>query len=317
MKKSIIVLLLLTLTVCSFASCGNVQNGEMTNDIPEHVTPSVEEMKEINHKVYVANTREELLKKHTSITYFFDNGNSRDYDLARLYYITADYQYAEGNNWAEIQKDRMIYELSGRLNPADAAMTYKFNLLADPKAELYQYVTATEEDWQDDDHDTLIDCYTQDGRIHLFTEMDEAGSERYAGIIGEAYKGQTYCQESIVDAETYELLLEYSFRKENGKQELVATHNMEYDTATPAACSVMMAAFEKYAENMMTVTFVADPGTEREIRASAKIPVNSECSFMIDDQENIALFTDRACTKLVSEHWDRMSDMTYYVKHVQ
>ena len=316
MKKSIIVLVMLALTVCMITSCNNVQEKGMSNDIPKHETPSIDEMKEINHKIYIANRKEELLKNHNSIVYSFDNENSRAYDLAHYYFITADYQYVEGDDWAEISKDRMIYSINGRLNTDDVAMTYKFNLLSDPQSELYQYVSATEDGWQDYDHDTLTDCYTQDGKIHLFTEMDEVASEKYASAnVKEEYKGQTYCQEAVVDAETYEFLVDYTFSKKDGKKELVATTTMEYDIPEPAACSIMRVAFEKKAENMMTVTFVADPDTEQEIKVSAEVPSNSECAFITDDQENIAIFTDRECTKPLTEHWNRMSDMTYYIKH--
>ncbi len=314
MKKSIIVLVILAITVCMITSCNNVQKKGMSNDIPKHDTPSLDEMKEINHKIYIANRKEELLKNHKSISYSFKNQKTDD--VARYYFITADYQYMEGDDWAEISKDRMIYELRGRLNTADATMTYIYNLMADPKADLYQYVPATEDKWQDYDHDKLIDCYVADGKIHLFSERDEISSERYASTnVGEEYKGQTYLQEAVVDADTYEFLVDYTFKKYDGKQELIATYTMEYDIPEPAACSIMRVAFEKKAEKMMTVTFVADPDTEQEIKVSAEVPANNECSFITDDQENIAIFTDRECTKPLVEHWDRMSDMTYYIKH--
>lgn len=294
------------------------QDSKVTDAIPEHETPSMKEMKEINHKIYVANTREELLKKHKSISYSFDVDYPKTDDAVNYYYITADYQYLEGDDLAEISKDRMVYELSGRMNADDAAMTYTFDLSADPEADLYQYVYATEDGWMDYDHDTLTDCYTQDGRIHLISEMDEVASENYAANnIGEDYKGQIYSQETIVDAETYELLVDYVFRKKDGKQEQIAIHTMEYDIPEPAACSIMRVAFERKAENMMTVTFVADPDTEQEIEVSAEIPANNQCEFMIDDPENIAIYTDRECTKQATGHWDRMSDMTYYIKHTK
>lgn len=314
MKKSIIALVLLALTAFLITSCNNLQEKGMSNDIPKHEIPGIDEMKEINHKIYIANRKEELLKNHKSISYSFKNQKTDD--VAHYYFITADYQYMEGDDWAEISKDRMIYELRGRLKTDDAAMTYKFNLLADQEAELYQYVSATEDGWQDYDHDKFTDCYIQDGKIHLFSEMDEVSSERYASTnVGEEYKGQTYSQEAVVDADTYEFLVDYTFRKKDGKQELVATTTMEYDIPEPAACSIMRVAFEKKSENMMTVTFVADPDTDKEINVSANIPANNECAFITDDQENIAIFTDRECTKPLVEHWNRMSDMTYYIKH--
>ena len=120
-----------------------------------------------------------------------------------------------------------------------------------------------------------------------------------------------------MDAETYELLVDYVFRKKDGKQEQIAIHTMEYDIPEPAACSIMRVAFERKSENMMTVTFVADPDTEQEIEVSAEIPVNNECFFKIDDSDNIAIYTDRECTIPDTEHWDRMSDRTYYIKHTK
>lgn len=297
---------------------GDTKDSNVTEDIPEHETPSMEEMKEINHKIYVANTREELLKKHKSISYSYEYDYPKNEDLVHYYYITADYQYEESDELAAIVKDRMEYELSGRLNADGAEMTYTFDLSADPGADLFQYVPATEDGWMDYDHDTFTDCYTQDGRIHLFSEMDEVASEYYAANnICEDYKGQTYSQEAIVDAETYEFLVDYVYRNKDGKQELISTQTMEYDIPESAACSIMRAVFERKAENMMTVTFVADPDTEQEIEVSAEIPANNQCEFMIDDSENIAIYTDRECTKQATEHWDRMSDRTYYIKHTK
>lgn len=314
MKKTILVLVLLAVIVCMIASCSHVQNGGTTNDIPKHETPSLAEMKEINHKIYVANRREELLKNHKSVAYSFKRESI--YDLAHYYYIMKDFQYLEGDDWAEINKGRMTYKVYGRLNADYVSMLYEFNLLANPEADLYQYVSATEDGWQDYDHDTLVDCYTLDGKIHLFSQMDEVSSEVYATtILFEEYEGQTYRQETILDATSYELLFDYVFRKDGDKEELVATHTIEYDIDEPAACSIMRVAFEKQSENMMTVSFVADPDTEQEIAVTAEIPVNNECTFIMDDMENFAIYTDRDCTEPVTEHWNRMSDITYYIKH--
>ena len=83
MKKTILVLVLLAVMVCMIASCSHVQNGGTTNDIPKHETPSLSEMKEINHKIYVANRREELLKNHKSVAYSFKRESI--YDLAHYY----------------------------------------------------------------------------------------------------------------------------------------------------------------------------------------------------------------------------------------
>ena len=58
----------------------------------------------------------------------------------------------------------------------------------------------------------------------------------------------------------------------------------------------------------------------RKVYAIAAMLVMMVClitAFMIDDSENIAIYTDRECTKQATGHWDRMSDMTYYIKHTK
>ena len=86
--------------------------------------------------------------------------------------------------------------------------------------------------------------------------------------------------------------------------------DVEYDTPEPVASRTLRAGFERASENMMTVTFVVDGGTDHEFSRALTVPTNSEAGQVFGDTPWVC-FSDADCETL--SHWDRMSDRTIYI----
>ena len=75
-------------------------------------------------------------------------------------------------------------------------------------------------------------------------------------------------------------------------------------------------AYENETENLRTVTFISNPGTENEktesIKAPKGLPVIFSPDFSIEN--TFTLYADAACTQAIEEDPDVNSDVTLYIK---
>ena len=78
-----------------------------------------------------------------------------------------------------------------------------------------------------------------------------------------------------------------------------------------------MSMFAKRPEKMMVkATIVLDAGTEKEYRREMTIPANSSLVVRCFGTDE-TFYSDPECTKPVTEAWDRLSDITLYLKSVE
>ena len=175
----------------------------------------------------------------------------------------------------------------------------------------YRFTGHSEEEFFQPEHDHITGAYTADGLLYLTSALDETASREFIeNDYGEEYRGQTVLTELAADAESCEAL-QYAVKTVlDGEEALIYTASFEYDTPEPMACRNLRAGFERTSENMMTVNFVVDPGSEQEFTRTLTIPENSDCG-VIPYYIPIAIFNDPDCETLT--HWDRKSDASFYI----
>ena len=85
------------------------------------------------------------------------------------------------------------------------------------------------------------------------------------------------------------------------------TWNVAYDEPEPLPAVALRAAFERAGGPTMTLTFVVDPGTDKERTRTVTVPVNS----VLDIYGSPAVYDDAGATMPTS--FDGMEDHTFYV----
>lgn len=302
MKKRIILLALMAFCMFGLTGCG--EKVEKKGEVP-----SKERISEINHSIYDANQLDSLFSRHESVAYTFTFAN--DYENNGYVWETKDSIYQEwGSRQSEYVKDRIFYCMEYDSETDSLISRVGVDFIPD-SPELYCIAGGSEGEFFDEDHDNVKDCYTEDKYLHMSSEFDNTLSKAWTEqFYGEDYKGKLISCDIIIDKDTYDISrITYSITQ-GGKKQVLSETIVEYDIPKPAACKNLCAAFERESENMLTLKYVVDPGTDREIKREITVPVNSEGGFRNGDVPYV-YFNDADCNKL--EHWDRLSDNTYYV----
>ena len=264
---------------------------------------------EFNHKVYEANRLDALFGRHKSITFSFDYPE----EPGRTWYVweTEDSVYQEwGMDDAQFERDRIVYRMSS--DSESGAVSVACGVNVDPEDDpLYSFVRETEDAFFDPVHDHVTRIWEENGVLHGASEYDETLSRQFVeNELGLPYTGQTIRTEIILDAETYELLKSVDSMEQDGKEIAVCVIDMEYDEPEPLACRTLRAAFERDAENMMTVSFMVDAGTDHAFSRALIVPTNTDAGVLYGDVPFV-YFNDPHGETL--SHWDRMSDLSLYV----
>ena len=275
-----------------------------------------EEFRELIHKIFLVNQQETMFERHSSQSVVYINDFPASAEAAYAYYITPDSVYQESQDWIYYDKDRVEYQVDGISEPETASKVCLIDFQEDWESNLWRYVPTDESMWMNYEHDHLIDAYTEDGRLHILTRYDEEMSREYCeNTVGVQYEGEIYTTDTICDENNYDLLA-FVVRKElNGSSEVVNTILFEYDGEIPSSLLLLRMMFEQRDEEPVTVTIIVDPDTDREASKTITIPPHIGAAYVCDDMETIQVFTDRECTVPYVEPWDRMTDLTMYLKH--
>ena len=300
MKKTLVVslVLVMVLSMCAFSAYAE------GTEAPDEAAAL-----EFIHKVYEANQLDPLFSRHESVAYTFRNS----LDAGRDYYVweTADSIYQEwGTTTAEFGRDRLHYLMSVDEMTGEAGLYggVKYDQDYQP---FYCFADGTEEEFLDAEHDHVIELYEADGLVHSASQFDETLSREFVEeFLEQEYDGQLIRTEIIVDAETYEFLESRYVMAMDGEETVILKISVAYDTPEPAASRTLRASFERPSENMMTVTFVVDAGTDHAFSREITVPVNTEFGMMFGNAP-VVFFDDPDCEALT--HWDRMSDKTMYI----
>ncbi len=316
-KKMLLLTSILTVSLTVLSACGSSSADTAAVAGRTEVKMSDEEFKELNHKFFVENQQETVLERHDSLTITYDNDYPLEEGSASHYYITKDSVYQEAKNWIEYNKDRLTYQVSNFDDPENMFSECIINLMEDYEGNLWRYIPKDESQWFDYEHDHFESAYKEDGKLFILSKYDKGMSKAYCETwIGDKYDGEIYTSESVYDEQNYDLLKVIMRKEKGGKSEIIETITFEYDKPEPAACSVLRVMFEQNAKLMVNVTCTVDPDTDHEMSKTATVPANTMVGYLTDDMDTIQAFLDRACTNPVTERWDRMSDYTFYLKHV-
>ena len=267
---------------------------------------------ELSHRIYEANQLDALLRRHSSLEYSFTYPETPEKD--NYYWETAECYYQEwpGYDYARYDGGRVFYVLQPD-GSASPALSCGIDLTGgyDPFFDLFGL---PEEEFLDPEHERLTGSFTEDGLLHILTELDEAGSQRWIeNILQRASAGETVRMEEVVDPETCEVLRNTVTLEQNGETWAAYGYTAEFDTPEPFSCRMLRACFERRNGELMTVNALADPGTERAQSVSLTVPQGS--AFDLEADESSIVFDDEEGTSLTSVlAWDGKSDLDFCVR---
>ncbi len=297
MKKIIAVLLTLAFVLCPLLAAAD-----------EETAIDAASYARYTHLIFEANTLGALFSRHTSVTYAVEEPMTSAY--GGMVWETAE---AVFSSWAPesalYDRDGISYilEPDEETDRAKLSCRVMFDSAYDP---YYRVLGASETEAFDNEHEHPTGGFERDGRLHLFSEKDEALSQRQIADLGLEYADQLFTTELVADAVTYEILT-LTVRMRQGEEEQVIWRcTAEYDTPEPLASHTLRAAFERSDDSMVDVTYVVDPGTKGEQTKTAAVPVGTETVYSVGDVPSVC-FSDRDAATLIP--WDGISDVSWYV----
>ena len=288
------------------------------NEVAEEAEPEnsvIEEVPEFhyaNEAIFEANRLDRILQNHSAVEYqlVFDDDNT----LGRPDYVyeTSEMAYAESPATAVYVGGGNFYEMTE--NDAGSELYYVFDFCNDydPAANAgYEIVPETYEEWWNEEEETAIACYLENGELHLVSVSNEEKSRDFVeNYLGGVYDGETVITEAVADPETYELLrFVYNLQKEGEITEPL-TYLVAYDRPEPRACRNLRAIAERDTAQNVTVTLVRNPGADDEVSQTKTVPVGSNVVYIAE--ERMEMFEDSECT-IPAGQWDKISDHTYYM----
>ena len=268
------------------------------------VTVDTSAVQELSHRIYEANKLESLLKNHRSVLLTL-NGDSRE-NAEYCVYETADGAYAAWNGETALYaRGEAVYGVE-----ENAKLFVSPNLSEDPdplKFCGFSLVPDTEGEWMDLTHDRFVAWTLEKGFYRYRTRYDGETSRRWIEAQGLTYNGQTVLTEALASAETAEIVKFTYYLEDDGKETPAMTWNVVYDEPEPLPAVALRAAFERAGGPTMTLTFVVDPGSEKERTRTVTVPINS----VLDIYGSPAVYDDAGAT--VPTSFDGMEDHTFYV----
>ena len=278
-------------------------------DIPES------EWDEYQEKIFAANQRPAIFRNHKSMTMESDFGIDPGEYKADYNWFAEDVTYYRAPAYEEFSLPDVRFELNGIGSEWNPTATYYLDMIEGG----YQFWPVPENynDWYDPECETITEMYIQDGKLHMTSVYNEAGTENYYSILlpQVEYTGGTLRYTAVVDAQSLEFLEDSTYIEKDGTSEPLITDTFRYEEPIPSGINVIEGFFERYNINStVTVTATSNPGTEKEMTKSVTVPANSWVYFYTPDIENPVCYLDYECTQPYTEEWDMMSDLTIYIR---
>ena len=283
-----------------------VQAAEMKAATEDVGKVTKKQAKKFAKKVLKANTVKKLMKKYDSVC-CYGNRSIFWYDKDKAYYsglLTGYSVYAD---------DDVICELAG-----DDELAFRYIVDLESKDDIHHntYSYLSEE--------FTVSDILEDEPVYLINNGDTI---EYCGKLSKEHtanwketswiesEGDVAYSILVVDAKTYEMISWKTYTEGNEddpEQEMFFYHN----DPEILECAIM-SMFAKRPEKMMvTATIVLDAGTEKEYRREMTIPANS-CLVVRWFGTDETFYSDPECTKPVTEAWDRLIDITLYLKSLE
>ena len=266
---------------------------------------------ELSHRIYEANQLGALLGRHSSMKFSSTYPETPEKDT--LYWETAECCYQEwpGYDYARYDGGRIFYVLQPDGSGAPA-LSCGIDLTGgyDP---FFGFYGLPEEEFLDTEHEHLVGSFTEDGLLHILTELDETGSQAWIGTkLDRDSAGETVRMEAVIDPETCEILQNTATLEKDGETWAAFDYTAEFDAPEPFSCRMLRACFERRNGELMTLNALADPGTERAQSVSLTVPQGS--AFELNTDESAVAFDDEEGTSLTSIlDWDGKRDLDFCV----
>ena len=272
--------------------------------------PSDEAFRELNHKIWEANTFDSVISGHENYTiHWFNDYISTD----AFVYQTKEELYSEWSS-GQIEYNRqdcfgcnVYFDKDSGKNIVQAFVD------VGPSVQLHvQQSTDEEAESFDFEHDTLKDVVYKDNLIYIYSEYDEELSRSFfEGWFGMENPGMVVTTEEIVSAETLECLAFYYRGEKDGKTVVLAHLELAYDVSEPAGYRILRALLEADSPNMKTVRYIVQPDTDEEKTYEITLPANLPCALYATGVDTYISFSDREATQIIIP--DRLTDSTFYV----
>ena len=323
MKKLVslilIALLLLALTACGGDPAQNSENApesaresEPQQSEPEVSEPEIgfteESSRELYSKLTEVNCTAAVFGRHEALTIHW---YWPAYDYSVMTYETKDFIFRDRDNGSiDYTTEKYIYNCTVS---EESGSNLGVTLDVSGKGLNHdQIVPEDAEAFYDKEHEHYYDAYIEDGTVVVVSEYDEQSSrskiEEYTGETDS--EGWTVYSTVCYDPGNYEIQNMTYFMKKGDESVEISRITYAYDEPVPHAVYILRAAFERSSRNMMTVTAVADAGTDREIKSSVTVPKNIECYYTVGGKTAV-YFYDADYSTLY--RWDRMSSLTMYI----
>ncbi len=279
---------------------------------------------ESSSRVYLDESEVEDLKEkfyETNVTNVFKNHDSVEFQIFidghenELCWENSEGKYAVQRNLGRAvycKNDRINYDMI--FDEETGMYDFGIDFYIYPEYETFYYVVYSDKSLALNEEHEKFHAYREGEFIYLIVEPDDEVSRKIfeqnktsGGTVD--YHGQKVFVEYILDADNYDCIERTVKYIDDGKEEVLETTKIFYDTPEPIESLSLRAVFERDSKNTMDITIVVDPGTKDEKTYSATIPQNLE--VFITPGEPYVMFDDPDCTMVTS--WDRMSDLTRYV----
>lgn len=282
MKKLSLSLVLAGLLV-ALAACGSQGNITMQQIYDAHLTPA-------------------MLADHESVSVVQqENG-----EVFVSQYLTKDFAYEDNLTWSAFSTDHSFYyNQNGVYNrvvfigpdgPIDLA-EYRaglFNSVSLSPATLMEKIQSTTE---------------AEGKLTVVSEMDSK-------TLKELNEGQTEGRyEYVLDAATHEPIVDKGHYVYEDGTVIDSMAEFAYDMPLPEAVEGFLAV-DGQKEDLRTVTFIFEPGTDKEKTLTVQGPKGVAIGLMTvtGEMDVYQMYDDAACTQVHVTTGDNTVDATVYVK---
>lgn len=313
--KRIFIVAMVVLTVLFLCLISAFAEATVDNASRRDIPLNSEEFNALEHEVFEANQLSALLKKHESVTFDMTNAPKNDYDWRDYWYITCDACYYESPSTTQYETDRKFYTL---IDPdAGSYLLYGIDLCSDYDLWTdagYQFPPQDEANWSCSEFEEHVACYVEDGMLFMRDKRNPEASEAWftEHMPYETYDGESVYSEVVANAETKEIIeFNYYLEGSDGAMRQVVHHTAAYDAPRPRRVRNLLAAIERYCEHTVTVTYVADSGTDHERSGSFTMPVGSAVGYRSDHPESAIICDDPEANSV--SHYDGMQDRTFYI----
>lgn len=253
------------------------------------------DMDKILKKVSKTNTRENLLKKHSSYGYELSVYYSDGQKLTVSAYSTAEGSALYDNGNSYYLSDGVGFVSRGSNNNR----YYVYNETMD------KYVS-----------EPLVSFGLEDTKYHCCYELNGEIWIYSSGTFDNSVFPGYYCENiEIFDAKTYEMNWYFAFAApdKNTELSLICIGQTSYDEPMDFTYFALKALFERKADKMVNVIQTTDPGTETEEVRKMTIPANSAVSNFFPS-DGYAGYADSEGKEPSHENsWDQQSDFEIYM----